>query len=148
MAVGDRLWSIKTIKIIITVYYCQCHKCQIISGDCSVFIRREINDLPSFPANIKSLIPKLSGTFTVRRRLERSDAHERGEWRHHCARVIRELRFEAQQLHVTHVPNYVHVARRSVQTAHDQGEATEVEVGQKLFQPVRSEIQPRCKAPI
>jgi len=98
--------------------------------------------------NIKALVLKLSGTLAVRRRLERSDAHERGEWRHHRAHVIRELRFEAQQLHVTHIPNYVHVARGSVQTTHDQGEAAQVEVGQKLFQPIRTKIQPRCKAPI
>lgn len=95
---------------------------------------------------MKSSVLKLSGTLAVRWRFERSDAHERGEWCYHRARVICELRFEAQQLHVTHVPNYVHVARRSVQTTHDQGEAVEVEVGQKLFQPIWPEIQPRRKS--
>lgn len=87
----------------------------------------------------------LPGTFTVRGRFERGDADERGERRHHCAGVVRELRFEAQQLHVAHVPNYVHIARGPIQTAHDQRATAEIQVGEKLFQSFRTEILSRRK---
>lgn len=88
-------------------------------------------------------VGRFTGALAVRGRFERGDTDERRERRHRCARVVRQLRFATQQLHIAYVPDHVHVARGPVQTTHDQGTSAEVEIGPELFQPFRAAILPR-----